>query len=234
LSSGEDVDLKQLKMAIKSKDKLIERYKLQIVERYRKLVETGEERETTDQEDTAIITLKCQIKELEDEVEMLKQELQKVNDKLSNTNTELKTLQGDQNTLILGEMCRRLQENVYRYVFPAKIPINSKVSYKVKNLEGEIDKKKKLSDPEKKAARKRLKNLKKDFNWDPDKESLVDEIQSLRNVKAHPAMTEDIKQKVVNAVEELSEEKLFESMNSSSEDARELIKIWEKTEELRD
>jgi tRNA pseudouridine-54 N-methylase len=85
---------------------------------------------------------------------------------------------------------------------PDKVKICSLVSYKIKNLDEDIERNKKLTKEEKKKAKKRWGQLKLEVN--PERfQILIEEIQNLRNTSAHPEITDEIKDIVFKAAEEL-------------------------------
>jgi chromosome segregation ATPase len=110
-------------------------------------------------QDKVIEGLKQKIIELEEEVNTLKQKFRTCTKDLTGTVKKLReieltnetlarkveVLQGDKNILYLGEMCRKLQENVYRYVFPDKVKISSLVSLQNKKPRRRYREKKKIN-----------------------------------------------------------------------------------------
>ena len=91
-------------------------------------------------------------------------------------------------SLVLGELCRRIQAMMYQKVLPNS-PYDDKKSYKVKYMLEDIEE---LEDErEKDEAQKRWEALKKKLNWKKTKHArAMKSIQDNRNVTAHPDLDE--------------------------------------------
>lgn len=92
-------------------------------------------------------------------------------------------------SLSLGELCRQLQNKMYKIVFPNSFA--SSRNYKMKNIRRDLDK---LPQPteEKERSKKRWDELCLKFKWDEAYEEAMKALQDSRNLDAHPSpLSED-------------------------------------------
>ena len=91
-------------------------------------------------------------------------------------------------SLSLGELCRQIQNKMYKVVFPNSF--SSSRNYKMKNIWRDLDK---LPQPtEEKERSKRWDELNGKFKWDEAYEEAMKALQDSRNLDAHPSpLTEE-------------------------------------------
>jgi len=92
-------------------------------------------------------------------------------------------------SLSLGELCRQIQNKMYKVVFPNSF--SSRRNYKMKNIRRDLDK---LPQPteEKERSKKRWDELNGKFKWDEAYEEAMKALQDSRNLDAYPSpLTED-------------------------------------------
>ena len=92
-------------------------------------------------------------------------------------------------SLSLGELCRQLQNKMYKMVFPNSF--SSVRNYKMKNIYRDLDK---LPQPteEKERSKKKWGELHGKLHWDEAYEEAMKALQESRNIDAHPSpLTEE-------------------------------------------
>ena len=121
-------------------------------------------------------------------------------------------------TVILGELCRRLQAMMYKKVHPNSYDF--KKSYKIKHITEDIED---LNDERQKLeARGRWEALKKKLNWTKTHTRAMKSIQESRNRAAHPEFNEEL---LVQSVALMKKEgKLIDWHNPDR--VKELIEMW--------
>jgi len=124
-------------------------------------------------------------------------------------------------SLILGELCWRIQAMMYEKVLPNSY--DYKKSYKVKHIEediAELD-----DDQQKREAQRRWAELKKKLNWKKSRHTrAMKSIQDSRNMKAHPDLSEEL---LVTSAEVMEKaEKLTDWHDPAC--VQELIEMWKK------
>lgn len=92
-------------------------------------------------------------------------------------------------SLSLGELCRQLQNKMYKIVFPYSF--SSGRNYKMKNIHRDLDK---LPQPTEEKERSKTKwgELNEKFQWEEAYEEAMKALQESRNIDAHPSpLTEE-------------------------------------------
>ena len=122
-------------------------------------------------------------------------------------------------TLVLGQLCWRIQAMMYKKVFPNSY--DDRTSYKVKHIEEDIEE---LEDEQQKAeAKKRWAALKEKLDWKNLQHTrAMKSIQGIRNDTAHPELDEQLPVFSAN----LMEQKGKLSGYHSPARIKELIEIW--------
>ena len=92
-------------------------------------------------------------------------------------------------SLSLGELCRQLQNKLYKVIFPNSFLANR--NYKMKNIWRDLEKL-----PQPKEDKDRSKNkwdeIKEKLSWEENYEDVIKSLQESRNLDAHPApLTEE-------------------------------------------
>ena len=124
-------------------------------------------------------------------------------------------------SLVLGELCWRIQAMMYQRVFPNSY--DNKKSYKVKHIEEDIEE---LEDErEKDEAKKRWNALKKKINWKKTKHTrAMKSIQDNRNDTAHPDFDENL---LVNSARLMNQAGKLTGWRSAA-CVNELIEMWKQ------
>ena len=92
-------------------------------------------------------------------------------------------------SLSLGELCRQLQNKMYKMVFPNSF--SSVRNYKMKNIYRDLDKLPQATE-EKERSKKKWGELHGKFQWDEAYEEAMKALQESRNIDAHPSpLTEE-------------------------------------------
>ena len=95
-----------------------------------------------------------------------------------------------QASLSLGELCRQLQNKLYKIIFPNSFLSNR--NYKMKNIWRDLDK---LPQPkeEKDRSKKKWDEVRQKLSWDESYEDAMKSLQESRNLDAHPSqLTEEM------------------------------------------
>ena len=93
-------------------------------------------------------------------------------------------------SLSLGELCRQLQNKMYKIIFPNSFMPSR--NYKMKNIWRDLDK---LPQPteEKDRSKKKWEEVREMLKWDESYEDAMKSLQESRNLDAHPSpLTEEI------------------------------------------
>ena len=125
-------------------------------------------------------------------------------------------------SLSLGELCRQIQNKMYKVVFPNSF--SSSRNYKMKNIRRDLDK---LPQPteEKERSNKRWDELNGKFKWDEAYEEAMKALQDSRNLDAHPSpLTEE----GLNRAAEMMDAKGNLKGWLSLKRVLELISIWKQ------
>jgi len=127
-------------------------------------------------------------------------------------------------SLILGELCWRIQAMMYEKVHPNSY--DHKKSYKIKHIEEDIDE---LDDEEhKREAKKRWADLKKKLKWKGRRHArAMKSIQESRNMTAHPELSEQMLVSSAGVMEKAG--KLTDWHDSAC--VQELIEMWKKLQQ---
>lgn len=157
-------------------------------------------------------TLKKEVKDLREEVQSVAS---------FGLPERMSTLPVEKASLVLGELCWRVQAMMYQKVFPNSY--DSRKSYKVKHIEEDIEE---LEDGRQKdEARKRWDALKKKLNWKKTKHTrAMKSIQDNRNDTAHPDLDEKL---VVSSAKLMEQEGKLTGWHSAA-CVDELIEMWKQ------
>ena len=120
--------------------------------------------------------------------------------------------------LVLGEMCRQIQAEVYRRVLPTQF--TPARSYKIATIKRDLQKLK--CEREKEDAKRGYSQLKEILKWDDRFVDVINSLQEARNAEAHPQVTEDNLWTSLAVLDETGELK----GTLSPEGITELIAIW--------
>lgn len=93
-------------------------------------------------------------------------------------------------SLSLGELCRQLQNKLYKIIFPNSFMPNR--NYKIKNIWRDLEK---LPQPkeEKDRSKKKWDEVRQKLSWDESYEDAIKSLQESRNLDAHPSpITEEM------------------------------------------
>ncbi|XP_078348267.1 uncharacterized protein LOC144633288 isoform X2 [Oculina patagonica] len=93
-------------------------------------------------------------------------------------------------SLSLGELCRQLQNKLYKVIFPNSFMASR--NYKMKNIRRDLEK---LPQPkeDKDRSRKKWDEIKEKLTWDEYYEDAMKSLQDSRNLDAHPSpLTEEM------------------------------------------
>lgn len=93
-------------------------------------------------------------------------------------------------SLSLGELCRQLQNKLYKIIFPNSFMPNR--NYKMKNIWRDLEK---LPQPkeEKDRSKKKWDEVRQKLSWDESHEDAIKSLQESRNLDAHPSpITEEM------------------------------------------
>lgn len=129
-------------------------------------------------------------------------------------------------SLSLGELCRQLQNRMYKVVFPNSF-LSSR-NYKMKNIHRDLEK---LPQPteEKERSKKKWQELNGKFKWDEAFEEAMKALQDSRNLDAHPTpLTEE----GLNRAAELMDGKGNLKGWLSLKRVLELISIWKQLQQM--
>ena len=125
-------------------------------------------------------------------------------------------------SLLLGELCRQVQNKMYKVVFPNSFsPFRN---YKMKNIHRDLEK---LPQPteEKERSKKRWDEVYGKFKWDEAYEEAMKALQESRNYDAHPSpLTEE----GLNRAAEMMDAKGSLKGWLSLKRVHELIQIWKQ------
>ena len=93
-------------------------------------------------------------------------------------------------SLSLGELCRQLQNKMYKIIFPNSFMPNR--NYKMKNIRRDLEKLPQLKE-EKDRSNKKWDEVREKLKWDESFEDAMKSLQESRNLDAHPSpLTEEI------------------------------------------
>ena len=129
-------------------------------------------------------------------------------------------------SLSLGELCRQLQNKMYKVVFPNSF--SSGRNYKMKNIHRDLDK---LPQPTEEKERSKTKwgELNEKFHWEEAYEDAMKALQESRNIDAHPCpLTEE---GLIRAAEILNAKGDLKGWLSLKR-VQELIHIWKQLQTL--
>ena len=100
-------------------------------------------------------------------------------------------------SLVLGELCTRIQAIMYKKVHPNLYEEAKSYTYKVKHIEEDIED---IQDEQRKdEAKQRWDELKTKLNWEKRRHiRAIKSLQMSRNVNAHPDLNEEL---IVTSVE---------------------------------
>ena len=129
-------------------------------------------------------------------------------------------------SLSLGELCRQLQNKMYKIVFPNSF--SSGRNYKMKNIHRDLDK---LPQPTEEKERSKTKwgELNEKFQWEEAYEEAMKALQESRNIDAHPSpLTEE---GLIRATEILNGKGDLKGWLSLKR-VHELIHIWKQLQTL--
>lgn len=131
-----------------------------------------------------------------------------------------------QASLSLGELCRQVQNKMYKAVLPTLF--SPKRNYKIKNIRRDLEKYP-LSIAEKQKCNTKWQELTTQFTWDEAYEEAMKGLQESRNVDAHPSpLTEE----GLNRAAEMMNAKGNLKGWSSLKRVRELISIWKQLQHM--
>jgi len=129
-------------------------------------------------------------------------------------------------SLSLGELCRQIQNKIYKIVFPNSfLPSRN---YKMKNIRRDLGK---LPQPteEKERSKKRWDELYGKFKWDEAYEEAMKALQDSRNLDAHPStLTEDGLSRAAEMMDAKGNLKGWLSLKR----VLELISIWKQLQNM--
>ena len=125
-------------------------------------------------------------------------------------------------SLLLGELCRQVQNKMYKVVFPNSfLPTRN---YKMKNIHRDLEK---LPQPtkEKERSKKRWDEVYEKFKWEEAYEEAMKALQDSRNLDAHPSpLTEE----GLNRAAEMMDAKGNLKGWLSLKRVHEIIQIWKQ------
>ena len=129
-------------------------------------------------------------------------------------------------SLSLGELCRQLQNKMYKIVFPYSF--SSGRNYKMKNIHRDLDK---LPQPTEEKERSKTKwgELNEKFQWEEAYEEAMKALQESRNIDAHPSPL--TKEGLIRATEILNAKGDLKGWLSLKR-VHELIHIWKQLQTL--
>ena len=129
-------------------------------------------------------------------------------------------------SLSLGELCRQLQNKMYKMIFPNSFLSNR--NYKMKNIRRDLEKLPQ-SNEDKDRSKKRWHELKEKLKWDECYEDAMKSLQDSRNLDAHPRpLTEDM----LNSAAEMMDSKGNLKGYLSLKRVHDLIDVWKQIQAM--
>lgn len=129
-------------------------------------------------------------------------------------------------SLSLGELCRQLQNKLYKVIFPNSFQPNR--NYKIKNIWRDLDK---LPQPkeEKERSKKKWNEVQDKLSWDECYEYAMKSLQESRNVEAHPTpLTEEVLGRAAELMDSKGNLKGYLSLKR----VHELISMWKHVQTM--
>ncbi|XP_022797837.1 cilia- and flagella-associated protein 58-like [Stylophora pistillata] len=129
-------------------------------------------------------------------------------------------------SLSLGELCRVLQNKLYKVIFPNSFQPNR--NYKIKNILRDLDK---LPQPkeEKERSKKKWNEVQEKLSWDECYEYAMKSLQESRNVDAHPTpLTEEVLVRAAELMDSKGNLKGYLSLKR----VHELISMWKHVQTM--
>ena len=129
-------------------------------------------------------------------------------------------------SLSLGELCRQLQNKLYKVIFPNSFQPNR--NYKIKNIWRDLDK---LPQPkeEKERSKKKWNEVQDKLSWDECYEYAMKSLQESRNVEAHPTpLTEEVLARAAELMDSKGNLKGYLSLKR----VHELISMWKHVQTM--
>lgn len=129
-------------------------------------------------------------------------------------------------SLSLGELCRQLQNKLYKVIFPNSFM--SSRNYKVKNIWRDLER---LPQPteEKDRSKKKWDEVKEKLTWDECYEDAMKSLQDSRNLDAHPS---PLNEEMLNKAAEIMDSKGNLKGWLSLKRVHELISMWKLLQTL--